>query len=136
MQEEIRQNTIDGTSSKHDDEEKCALDRKENKVKGKKSQSKGDSSQSGKKKDFSKIKFFHCNVLGHYATKCLHKKFRKKPLGESIGEALPSQFKLDFTLIACMVTSIMSNVWYLNSGASFHMTSNKKKFSDLEEKDL
>lgn len=52
------------------------------------------------------------------------------------GEALASQFELDFTLIACMVISMMGSVWYLNSGASFHMTGNKELFCDLEEKDL
>ena len=35
-----------------------------------------------------------------------------------------------------MVSSVMGYVWYLDSGASFHMTSNKEFFSSLEEKDL
>ena len=30
----------------------------------------------------------------------------------------------------------MGSVWYLDSGASFHMTGYKEIFSDLEEKDL
>ena len=30
----------------------------------------------------------------------------------------------------------MASVWYLDSGASFHMTGDKEFFSDLEEKDL
>ena len=30
----------------------------------------------------------------------------------------------------------MGNVWYLDSGASFHMTGNKELFSNLEEKYL
>jgi len=30
---------------------------------------------------------------------------------------------------------MMVNVWYLDSGAAFHMTSDKELFSDLEEKD-
>ena len=30
----------------------------------------------------------------------------------------------------------MGSVWYLDSGASFHMTGDKELFSDLEEKDL
>ena len=54
----------------------------------------------------------------------------------SEGEALASQFEMDFTLIACMVSLMMGCVWYLDSGASFHMTSDKSLFSALEEKDL
>ena len=30
----------------------------------------------------------------------------------------------------------MGSVWYLDSGASFHMMRDKELFSDLEEKDL
>ena len=52
------------------------------------------------------------------------------------GEALASQFELDFTLIACMANTVMGGVWYLDSGASFHMMGNRDLFSDFEEKDL
>eukprot|EP00253_Pinus_taeda_P028600 PITA_28600 len=95
----IRQNTRDGTSSKHDDEESRALARKGKKGKGKKSQSKGDYDQVGKKKDLSKIKYFQCHELGHYAPNCLQKKLEKKPSGGATSEALASKFEYDFTLI-------------------------------------
>ena len=35
-----------------------------------------------------------------------------------------------------MVSSALGSLWYLDSGASFHMTGDKEIFSDLEEKDL
>ena len=35
-----------------------------------------------------------------------------------------------------MVSSALGSVWYLDCGASFHMTGDKELFSDLEEKDL
>jgi len=54
----------------------------------------------------------------------------------SEGEALASHFELDFTLFTCMVSSMVGSGWFLDSGASFHMTSDKSLFSTLEEKDL
>jgi hypothetical protein len=92
VQEEIRWNTRDGTSSKGEDEEKFALVGKGKKGKGKKSQTKPESSQGGKKKDLSKIKCFNCHEFRHYATKCPHKKASKKTSGGAAGEALASQF--------------------------------------------
>ena len=39
-------------------------------------------------------------------------------------------------MIACLVSSMMGSVWFLDSGASFHMTGDKYLFVDLDEKDL
>ena len=49
---------------------------------------------------------------------------------------MASKFELDFTLIAYIDNIIMGSVWYLDSGASFHMTGDIDFFSDLEEKYL
>lgn len=106
------------------------------KGKGKSSDAKLDSSEGGEKKDMLKNKCFHCHELAHYATKCPHKKVVKNPIGGLTCEALASQFEMDFTLIACMVSSIMGSVWYLDFGASFHIIERKDLFSNLEEKDL
>ena len=44
---------------------------------------------------------------------------------------------LNWNLLSMMmVSSMMGSVWYLDSGASFHMTSDQELFSALEEKDL
>lgn len=136
VQENIRRNTKDGSSSNSNDEENYALVDKAKKVKRKSSHSKSDSCQGGKKKDMSKVKCFHYHELGHFSTKYLLKKVSKKPSRGKIGEALASQFELDFTLIAYMVSSVMGSVWYLDNGASFHVAGNKDLFSNLEEKDL
>ena len=104
--------------------------------KGNKSQSKPESNQGAKKKYLSKIKCFNCHEFRHYATKCPHKKERNRTLGGGEGEAFASQFKIDFTLIACMVNTMMASMWYFDSCASIHMTKGREFFSDLEEKDL
>jgi len=136
VQEEIRQNTRDGSSSKAPDEENFSLAAKAKKGKEKGSLSKSSSSNDGKKVDKSKVRCFRCHEVGHYATNCPRRK-SKKGSGEGYeGEALASQFELDFTLFACMVSSMVGSGWFLDSGASFHMTGDKSLFSTLEEKDL
>ena len=65
-----------------------------------------------------------------------HKKTIKKTLGGVVSEALGSQFELDFTLIACMESTVMGIFWYLECDVSFHMKVNKYFFSELEEKYL
>ena len=128
--------TRDGSSSEQDDEENLALASKARKWKGKASHSKSSSSHGGKKFDKSKMRCFHCHEVGHYATNCPQKKSKKGSSKGLDGEALASQFELDFSLIACMVSSMVGYVWNLDSGASFYMTGKKNLFSTLEEKDL
>ena len=81
-----------------------------------------------------KVKCFHYHELNHFATNFPLKKSKKKSSGGVAGEALAFQFELDFSLIACMVSSMMETVRYLDNGASFHMIGDKELFSDLEEK--
>eukprot|EP00253_Pinus_taeda_P030483 PITA_30483 len=134
--EEIKRSTRDGSSSKNDDEENLALESKARKGKGKASHSKSNSSHGGNKDDKSKVRCFNFHKMEHYATNCPLTKSKKGSSKGSEGEALGSQFEMDFTLIACMVSLMMGCVWYLDSGASLHMTSDKNLLSALEEKDL
>ena len=84
----------------------------------------------------SEVNCFHRHKHGHFSTNCPQKKKNKKARGSATVEAFSSQFDLEFSLIACMVSSALGSVWYLDSGASFHMMGDKEIFSDLEEKDL
>jgi len=74
--------------------------------------------------------------VGHYVTNFPLNKSKKGSSEGSEGEALASQFELDFTLITCMVSSMMGCGWFLDIGASFHKTNDKSLFNTLEEKDL
>jgi len=136
MQEEIQRSTRDGSSSSKEDEENCALASKEKKGKEKDSHPKLSSSYGGKKVDKLKVRCFHCHEVGHFATNCPLRKSKKGSVEGVEGEALASQLELDFTLFSCMVSSMVGSGWFLDSGASFHMTDDKSLFSTLEEKDL
>ena len=93
--EEIRWRTRDGTSSTNKEEDFSLLGKQKN-AKGKKSQ--GEEGE----RDLSKINCFHYHEHGHYALNCPQKKASKKEPVVATGEALASQFKLDFTLVhAC-----------------------------------
>ena len=106
---------------------------KENKNKGNKFRSRSEAVEDGKEHNMSKVKCFHCHEYGHIATICPHK---KKNNMAAAGEALALQFELEFSFIACMVSSALGSGWYFDSGASFHMTGDEKLFSDLVEKDI
>eukprot|EP00253_Pinus_taeda_P025406 PITA_25406 len=134
--EEIRRSTQDGSSSKNDDEENMALESKSRKGKGKASHSKLNSCHGGKKGDKSKVRCLNCHGMGHYPTNFQSKKSKKRSIKGLEGEALASQFEMDFILIACMVSSIVCCICNLDSGASFHMNGDKLLFNTLEEKGL
>jgi len=80
VQEEIRRSTRDGSSSKGTDEENCTLATKAKKGKRKKVSQPG---AKGKKQDMSKVKCFHCQQHGHYATNCPQKKKKKQAAGSA-----------------------------------------------------
>ena len=104
-------------------------------IKGKKTKGKKSQGKEGKR-DLSKIICFHCHEHGHHVLNCLQKKESKKEPTVAVGEALDSKFKLDFILIACMDNTGVGCMWYIDNGASFHMTGNRDLFIDLVEKDL
>ena len=49
-------------------------------------------------------------------------------------EELSNRMEDEFTLIACMIRSTLQCVWYIDSGASFHMTGVREYFSSYKEK--
>ena len=48
-------------------------------------------------------------------------------------EEFSRNFDEELCLITCMESTIGSSIWYINSGASSHMTGQKRFFKDLQE---
>ena len=82
----------------------------------------------------SKVKCFVCHKFGHYAVQCPNKK-KKQVAASADMEQFASKFDREFSLIACLSScSGTSRVWYIDSGASTHMSGVRECFSELNER--
>ena len=111
------------------DEEALAL---ASKGKAKEKKKKG-----GKKNiDMSKVKNFICHNQGHFASQCRDrkKKSNTQMAGSAEVEMFSKNFDEEFCLIACMASTTSSSIWYIDSGASSHMTGRKRFFRDMQER--
>ena len=54
-------------------------------------------------------------------------------VGSAEVEEFIKNFDEEFCLIACMASTTGSNIWYIDNGASSHMTGQKRSFRDLQE---
>jgi hypothetical protein len=127
VQEEIRIGQAGPSSSTHTEEEEgLVLTGKE---KGKKKR------KGGKKNiDFSKVKCFQCHKMGHFASQCPERKKKKPQMAAStIVDEFAKSFEEDFCFIACMSSTTVSDMWFVDSGASCHMTGRKEWFTRLQE---
>jgi hypothetical protein len=97
------------------------------------------------KKDLSHVKCFKCHKMGHYASQCPKKKKAKnKQQKQFAGSAeaskvdeLASKLETTFSMVSCLSTNTISGVgWYVDNGASRHMTFNKKAFNRLQEQEV
>lgn len=109
------------------------------------------------RRDKSHIKCYNCNVYGHYAAECRKSKREKKPKIEvNLTQAQADGHEPALFLVECdggkggmfllnddNVMPIIkyvneggnanTNIWYLDNGASNHMTGHRAKFSVLDE---
>lgn len=103
-----------------------------------------------RRKDKSKIKCFTCEKFGHYASKCPNKKQDEEvnliqtdededPVlmmaisHEDKSGKVSLKENSDVNLLASEESHVESEVWYLDNGASNHMTGDRSKFHELDE---
>ena len=84
----------------------------------------------------SKVKCNACHKFGHYAVQCPNRK--KKQVAASVDvEDFASTFEREFSLITCLsACSGSSRDWYIDSGASTHMTGVREVFFEITERDI
>jgi transposase InsO family protein len=145
VQEETRRGYVHGVGSSgvNEDEENVAFAAKGKGKKTKKRSNPGGHNEKGKpkkgEKDMSKVPCWACQKQGHYATTCPErKKGNKKNVAASAAvDEFTSQFEQEFSLVAGLSSSTTSSVvWYIDSGASRHMTGVRSQFSELTERTL
>jgi hypothetical protein len=85
------------------------------------------------KKDMSKVKCFSCHKFGHYAGQCPNKK-KKQTIASTTVEEFSTKFDNEFSLVVCLSTrTTHSDMWYIDSGASCHMTGVREHLTDLTQ---
>jgi hypothetical protein len=88
-------------------------------------------------KYLSTVMCFQCHKMGLYANQCLLKKKGKGAKQVAVGivvgvEEDSSKFEVAFSMVSCFFSNIMFSVgWYVDSGASRHMTYDRSLFNRL-----
>lgn len=96
--------------------------------------SKGQGSKEGGKKDLRRVKCFACHMMGHYASQCPEKTQQVATSANAQVMEFVEKFKKDFLLVSCLSGTVSNDAWYLDSGASHHMTKAWELFSSLTMK--
>jgi hypothetical protein len=85
------------------------------------------------KKDMRKVKCFACHKFGHYAGQCPNKK-KKQTTALAEVEEFSTKFDKEFSLIVCLSSRTTTrDTWYIDSGASCHMTAVREHLTDLTQ---
>jgi hypothetical protein len=86
----------------------------------------------------SKVKCFVCKKFGHYAGQCPNRKKKKGGTAATVEEIdFQTQFQRECAfLICCTSVETAPSIWYIDSGASSHMTRIREHFSDLRDNEV
>jgi hypothetical protein len=132
VQEETRRGYVHGSSSTSHEEENVAL-ATTSKKKFRKGPKGGQKPKGEGKKDMSKVKCFACHKFGHYVGQCPNKK-KKQTTASTEVEEFSTKFDKEFSLIACLSSRTTTpDTWYIDSGASRHMTTVHEHLTDLTQ---
>jgi hypothetical protein len=132
VQEETQRGYVHGSSSTGHEEENVAL-AANNKKKFRKGPKGGNKPKGEGKKDTSKVKCFAYHKFGHYAGECPNKK-KKQTTTSTAVEEFSNKFDKEFSLVVCLSTRTTdSDMWYIDSGASRHMTGVCEHLTDLTQ---
>lgn len=72
--------------------------------------------------------------MGHFASQCPKRKKKKPYMAASTTvDDFSKSFEEDFCFIACMSSIVVSDMWFIDSGASCHMTRHTVWFTRLHE---
>lgn len=95
--------------------------------------------QKAKEKDMSKVKCFSCGNMGHYVVKCRNKKGKKKQGFAAIADVdeFATMFDSECALVVSLANQVTSScAWFIDNGASCHMTGVREHFTSLLEDDI
>jgi hypothetical protein len=130
VKEETQRGYVHGSSSTVHDEENVVISTNIKK-KFKNGPKGGNKLKSEGKKDMRKFKCFACHKFGNYEGKCPNKK-KKQTVASVEVEEFSTRFDKDFSLVVCLSTrATHSSVWYIDNGASCHMTGICEHLRDL-----
>jgi hypothetical protein len=72
--------------------------------------------------------------MGHFASQCLERKNKNPNMAASaVVDEFSKSFEDDFCFMACMSSTVVSDMWFVDSVASCHMTGCKEWFTRLQE---
>jgi predicted aspartyl protease len=93
------------------------------------------------KRDMSKVQCFECHDYGHYKRNCpkLTRKRKERHHASTANDEEPSKKtkhdEADFFYYSALTGAIEDDMWLIDSGASRHMTGDRKNFSSMKEKE-
>ena len=96
---------------------------------------KRESNKSYKQRDWSKVRCFKCDKIGHSHNFCPEKKKIQAALAGIKGEEVEKEERENYAFYLALSSELNSNhnTWIIDSGASRHITGLKDKFETFSE---